>query len=118
MFFNSVRVPRANLLSRYGEVAPDGTYTARIEKVRDRFLKVSDQLMSGRIAIASCSLVIAQMCLAAALGYSVSRKQAVRGGGSTCLLDLLTQKNTLLPHLATIVGLRLGVNMVKGRYAD
>src|SRR5699024_7812093 len=29
--FDHVRVPRTNLLNRYGDVAPDGTYTSPIE---------------------------------------------------------------------------------------
>src|SRR5699024_3887948 len=35
--FDHVRVPRTNLLGRYGDVAPDGTYSSPIESPGRRF---------------------------------------------------------------------------------
>ena len=65
--FNNVRIPKDNLLNKYSDVNDEGKFTSTIDSGRKRFLTVADQLLSGRICIASMSLGGAKACLSIAV---------------------------------------------------
>ena len=52
LWFDSVRVPRDNLLDRYGSVAADGAYSTPIENQTKRFFTMLGTLVQGRISVA------------------------------------------------------------------
>src|SRR5699024_11932984 len=43
--FDQVRIPRTNLLNRYGDVSPDGTYTSPIESPGRRIFSLLGTLL-------------------------------------------------------------------------
>ncbi len=49
--FDHVRVPRENLLNKYADVAPDGTYTSPIDNVGRRFFTMLGTLIRGRVTV-------------------------------------------------------------------
>lgn len=100
--FDGVRVPRENLLNKYGDVADDGTYTSPIDNPGRRFFTMLGTLVQGRVSLDGAATAASALGLAIAIRYGNERRQFRAGGdGEQVLLDYQRHQRRLLTRLAT-----------------
>ncbi|MBS1675591.1 MAG: acyl-CoA dehydrogenase family protein, partial [Actinobacteria bacterium] len=100
--FDHVRIPRTNLLNRYGDVAADGTYTSAIDSPGRRFFTMLGTLVQGRVSLDGAASWASALGLYIAITYATQRRQFNGADGSeTTLLDYGKHQRRLLPRLAT-----------------
>lgn len=100
--FDHVRVPRENLLNRYGSVAPDGTYSSPIDSPGRRFFTMLSTLVQGRVSLSGAAVITAKVGLATAIRYGTERRQFTGADEhqEVVLMDYQRHQRRLLPLLA------------------
>ncbi|GGI06757.1 acyl-CoA dehydrogenase family protein [Egicoccus halophilus] len=100
--FEQVRVPRTNLLDRFGQVAEDGTYTSPIEQPSRRFFTMLGTLVTGRASVSGSALSATKTALTIAVRYAGVRRQfrSPDGEREAVLFDFRQHQRRLLPLLA------------------
>lgn len=102
IWFDNVRIPRENLLSRFSYVSQDGVYATTIPSDSKRFFTLISMLVDGRIGLAGVSLSAAKSGLTIAIRYGSRRRQfGPPGEPETKLLDYQIHQRRLMPRLAT-----------------
>jgi acyl-CoA oxidase len=120
LHFTSVRVPRENLLNRYGHVDEDGVYSSPIESRGRRFFTILGTLVQGRVSLVGASVVASQLASTIALRYSLERRQFPVPGtqDEQVLLDYQTHQRRLLPRLANTYAMSFAQNELLGLFHD
>ncbi|ETV73141.1 hypothetical protein H257_11959 [Aphanomyces astaci] len=123
------------MLDALSQVSGDGTFTSHVSSKRGRFLAVADQLLSGRVCIASMFMGGTKLSLAIAMryysfvAYSSPNVKGVmprypasratvgpKGKSDTAILHYGLQKQALLPLVARTYVLAHGLYVVKDKY--
>lgn len=102
--FDHVRVPRTDLLARYGEVSEDGTYSSPIESPGRRFFTMLGSLVQGRVSLDGAAGVASKVALKTAITYGNQRRQFTGASDTeeTVIMDYQTHQRRLLPLLAEV----------------
>ncbi|WP_110590534.1 acyl-CoA dehydrogenase [Microbacterium suaedae] len=100
--FDHVRVPRENLLNRYGDVAADGTYSSPIASPGRRFFTMLGALVQGRVSLDGAATWASALALKIAVTYGNQRRQFDDGTGEeSVILDYGKHRRRLIPRIAT-----------------
>ncbi|WP_067542067.1 acyl-CoA dehydrogenase family protein [Nocardia crassostreae] len=112
IMFDQVRIPRENLLNRYADVAPDGSYNSEIENPSRRFFTTLGTLVRGRVSVGGAAAAGARVALSIAVRYAEQRRQFADPdtGEETVLMDYRSHQRRLLPLVARAYALSFAQN--------
>lgn len=118
--FDHVRIPRVNLLNKYGDVAADGTYSSPIDNPNRRFFTMLGTLVRGRITVGGSAGAAARVALDIATRYALQRKQfnAPDDDGEVLIMDYLVHQRRLFPLIAKSYALQFAQNELVAKCHD
>jgi acyl-CoA oxidase len=114
LWFDSVRVPRGNLLDRYAVVTEDGRYFSEIENKDRRFFTMLGTLVQGRVCVGGAGINASKVAVTIAVKYGLQRRQfgSPGSGQEEVLLDYGQHQRRLLPLLARTYALHFAQERV------
>ncbi len=119
IWFDHVRVPRENLLDRFGSITADGKYESEIHSKSKRFFTMLSTLVGGRVSIASSGMSAAKSGLAIAIKYANKRRQfGPKKGPEIQLMDYLTHQRRLLIPLSNVYALDFALKELISTYVN
>jgi acyl-CoA oxidase len=120
IMFDHVRVPRVNLLNKYGDVAPDGTYSSPIDNPNRRFFTMIGTLIRGRVTVGGSAGNAARVALDIATRYALQRRQfsAPDDEGEVLIMDYLAHQRRLFPLIARSYALQFAQNELVSKCHD
>ncbi|WAC93339.1 acyl-CoA dehydrogenase [Mycobacterium sp. Aquia_213] len=121
IMFDHVRVPRENLLNKYGDVAADGTYTSPIDNPNRRFFTMLGTLIRGRITVGGSAGSAARVALDIATRYALQRRQFSApddDAHEVLIMDYLVHQRRLFPLIAKSYALQFAQNELVAKCHD
>lgn len=112
--FSGVRVPRDQLLDRYGGVDAEGKYQTSIGSASARFFAMLGNLLAGRLIVCGATWAGAKSALAIALHYGGRRRQF----GQQVLLDYQAHQLRLLPRVAQAYAMTAALGETRQEYLE
>lgn len=120
--FTNVRVPRENLLNRFGDVMPNGEYVSELKTPGRRFAAVLGELITGRLTLSVSSNTLRKIAIVIATRYGAARKQfgppnPKPGEPSEVpVLDYKSHQVRLFPIIASCFAVEFGSRVMVEKY--
>ncbi|KAI5611541.1 acyl-coenzyme A oxidase-like protein [Silurus asotus] len=115
LIFDHVRIPRENLLHKFGSVSADGRYSSPIESKSRRFNAMLAALTPTRLALTVQAMAAMKLGLIIAVRYSHSRRQfGPKDQDEVKIMEHQTQYLRLMPHLAAVLALTFTTRYTAG----
>jgi len=120
IWFDQVRVPRENLLDRFGAINDEGEYHSPIDNPSRRFFTMLGTLVGGRVCVPKAGLSAAKSALAIAIKYATKRRQfgANDRAPEHLILDYPSHQRRLMPKLAKAYACHFGLDYLADRYVN
>ncbi|XP_009366361.1 acyl-coenzyme A oxidase 2, peroxisomal [Pyrus x bretschneideri] len=117
--FRSVRIPRDNLLNRFGDVSRDGKYTSSLPSINKRFAATLGELVGGRVGLAYSSVSVLKVAATIAIRYSLLRQQfGPSKQPEVSILDYQSQQHKLMPMLASTYAFHFATSHLVEKYSE
>ncbi|EAY96779.1 hypothetical protein OsI_18704 [Oryza sativa Indica Group] len=117
--FRSVRIPRDNLLNRFGDVSRDGKYTSSLPTINKRFAATLGELVGGRVGIAYSSVGILKVSVTIAVRYALLRQQfGPPKKPEISVLDYQSHQHKLMPMLASSYAFHFATRYLVDKYSE
>jgi acyl-CoA oxidase len=111
-----VRIPRDNLLNKYGQVDEGGTYSSPIESSNARFFTMLGTLIRGRVSVGGAASAATEVALSIAGRYALKRRQfGPDANHEILLMDYRMHQRRLLPLIAKSYAMRFAQNQLVAR---
>ena len=120
LWFENIRVPRENLLNKFGNIDGDGNYSSPIKNPSRRFFTMLGTLVGGRVCVPRAGLSAAKSGLTIAIRHALNRRQFAPSENEpeTLLLDYPSHQRRLMPLLAKAYGLDFGLTYLAKRFVN
>jgi len=124
MWLDDKRIPRENLLNRFGDVTSEGKYVSPIKSNTQRFAATIGALVGGRVAVSQTAVELAKFALTIAVKYACQRKQfgpPVAKGEPEVempIMDYLAHQRRLFPLVAKCYALHFCIQSAKKAFVD
>ncbi|MHA2789255.1 acyl-CoA dehydrogenase family protein [Corynebacterium sp. S7] len=117
--FDHVRVPRENLLNKFGDVDEAGNYSSPIESQNRRFFTMLSTLIRGRVGVGAAAGAATRTSLDIAVRYATRRRQFEGAPGKEkTLMEHRSHRLRLLVPLSRTYALAALQNKVTERLDD
>lgn len=120
IWFDQVKVPRENLLNKYGDIHADGSYSSKIKNPNKRFFTMLGTLVGGRICVAKGALGGTKMALTIAVKYALNRRQFNDNVKiqEDLIMDYPSHQLRLTPAIATSYVYHATLEALMKKYSD
>ncbi|KAF5960531.1 hypothetical protein HYC85_001740 [Camellia sinensis] len=117
--FRSVRIPRDNLLNRFGDVSREGKYTSSLSTINKRFAALLGELVGGRVGLAYSSNGVLKISITIAVRYSLLRQQfGPPRQPEISILDYQSHQHKLMPMLASTYAFHFATLHLLEKYSE
>ena len=119
LWFDHIRVPRENLLDKYGGIGENGEYHSPIQNENRRFFTMLGALVAGRICVGHGALNASKTALTIAVKYALKRKQfGPDGHDEQLIMDYPTHQARLIPLIVKNYAFHFSLSTLRELYIN